>query len=83
MGITSSTVTTLYIPYGSLGSWSYDACYTDSVSARAFNARVDIDPANMTIENCIAFCQAADFIYAGVEYAQECCMLFHVLLGMG
>ena len=29
--------------------------------------------AAMTVELCTSACQAANFIYAGVEYAQECC----------
>ena len=27
----------------------------------------------MTVESCVAFCSGKNYIYAGVEYAQECC----------
>jgi hypothetical protein len=27
----------------------------------------------MTVENCVDFCNGQKYIYAGVEYAQECC----------
>lgn len=27
----------------------------------------------MTVESCVAFCSGQNYIYAGVEYAQECC----------
>jgi hypothetical protein len=27
----------------------------------------------MTVENCVNFCNGQNYIYAGVEYAQECC----------
>jgi hypothetical protein len=28
----------------------------------------------MTVESCISFCDERLFVYAGVEYGQECCM---------
>jgi glucan 1,3-beta-glucosidase len=30
----------------------------------------------MTIELCQAACKGSGYVYAGVEYAVECCMLF-------
>jgi hypothetical protein len=27
----------------------------------------------MTVESCVNFCNGKNYIYAGVEYAQECC----------
>ena len=27
----------------------------------------------MTVENCVNFCNGQHFIFAGVEFAQECC----------
>ncbi len=27
----------------------------------------------MTVGNCISFCENQDYIYAGVEFTQECC----------
>ena len=27
----------------------------------------------MTVENCVNFCNTQNFVYAGVEYGQECC----------
>ena len=31
------------------------------------------DAAGMTVESCVNFCNNKNFIYAGVEYGQECC----------
>lgn len=31
------------------------------------------DPNSMTEEGCVAYCDARGYIYAGLEYAYECC----------
>jgi hypothetical protein len=33
-------------------------------------------PAKMTVDLCTSACQAAGYVLAGVEYAQECCKCF-------
>ena len=27
----------------------------------------------MSVESCVAFCDGKNYIYAGIEYGQECC----------
>ncbi|KAJ7500409.1 WSC domain-containing protein [Mycena galericulata] len=53
------------------GNWSFDGCFTDISTARTLAASVTVGP-NMTVETCIAFCTAGDYIFAGVEFGQEC-----------
>jgi len=48
-----------------------DGCYTDISTARTLAASAAVSP-NMTVETCIAFCTAGDYIFAGVEFGQEC-----------
>ncbi|KAF8169268.1 copper radical oxidase [Mycena galopus ATCC 62051] len=54
------------------GNWSSIGCYTDSTAARTLTGASFTDTANMTVENCINFCDGQQFIYAGVEFMQEC-----------
>lgn len=54
-------------------NWTYQGCFSDSVASRTLAAATDIDPTALTEESCIAFCASAGYIYAGVEYTQECC----------
>jgi len=53
------------------GNWSLVGCFTDVSTARTLAATATVGP-NMTIETCIAFCNAGGFIFAGVESGQEC-----------
>ncbi|KAJ6532912.1 galactose oxidase [Mycena vulgaris] len=53
------------------GNWSSLGCYTDG-AARTLTGASNTDTANMTVENCIAFCDSKNFIFAGVEFMQEC-----------
>ncbi|KAJ6589389.1 glyoxal oxidase N-terminus-domain-containing protein [Mycena capillaripes] len=54
------------------GNWSSIGCYTDNTGARTLTGSTFTDPVNMTVENCIDFCDAKNFILAGVEFMQEC-----------
>jgi WSC domain len=45
----------------------------DNVAARTLTSVGYTDAKNMTVENCVNFCNTQDFIYAGAEYGQECC----------
>ncbi|KAJ7718195.1 WSC domain-containing protein [Mycena maculata] len=53
------------------GNWSLAGCYTDVSTARTLAATATAGP-NMTVEACIAFCAAGDYIFAGVEFGDEC-----------
>ncbi|KAJ7229668.1 glyoxal oxidase N-terminus-domain-containing protein [Mycena haematopus] len=54
------------------GNWSSIGCYTDDTAARTLTGSSFTDTANMTVENCISFCNDQEFIFAGVEFMQEC-----------
>lgn len=55
------------------GSWVSKGCYTDV--GRTLTGGGYTDNVAMTDESCINYCNSGGFIYAGTEYAQECCML--------
>ena len=48
----------------------------DNVAARTLISASFKDTKNMTVENCVNFCNKQKFIYAGVEFAHECCKSF-------
>ena len=47
--------------------------FRDNVAARTLTSVGYTDTKNMTVENCVNFCDTQNFVYAGVEYGQECC----------
>ncbi|KAJ7479694.1 galactose oxidase [Mycena latifolia] len=50
------------------GNWSSIGCYTDSTVARTLSGASTTDPVNMTVENCIGFCDSKKSVFAGVEF---------------
>ncbi|KAH9173154.1 WSC domain-containing protein [Lactarius sanguifluus] len=52
------------------GGWTSEGCYSDSVSSRTLERRVDVG--SVTVESCVAACQSQSFTIAALEYAQEC-----------
>ncbi|KAL0947951.1 hypothetical protein HGRIS_010580 [Hohenbuehelia grisea] len=54
------------------GNWTSRGCFVDNPGARTLSAKNFVSTDNMTVENCIAFCDSNSFIFAGVEFAQEC-----------
>ncbi|KAJ6565672.1 copper radical oxidase [Mycena sp. CBHHK59/15] len=50
------------------GNWSSIGCYTDSIAARTLTGASTTDLVNMTVENCIDFCDSKQLIFAGVEF---------------
>ncbi|KAI0052846.1 copper radical oxidase [Auriscalpium vulgare] len=54
------------------GNWSSAGCYTDNPATRTLSSASFTDTQNMTVENCVTFCDNQAFIFAGVEFAQEC-----------
>jgi glucan 1,3-beta-glucosidase len=59
----------------SLIGWNFRGCYTDQVSARTLGNTMSVPggPSAMSVEACLAVCQAAGYSLAGVEYSAECC----------
>lgn len=48
-----------------LSTWSYVGCRSDNVSARVLDGAMMADDKAMTGENCIEYCSAKGYIYAG------------------
>lgn len=51
---------------------------SDPGNPRTLSAATYGDGTAMTDESCVNFCKGKGFIYAGVEYAQECCKSSHL-----
>ncbi|CAK5270562.1 unnamed protein product [Mycena citricolor] len=61
------------VPTGLSGNWSSLGCYTDNqAGGRTLLGASFTNTTGMTVQRCIAFCDGQSFIYAGVEYGQEC-----------
>ncbi|KAF9049496.1 copper radical oxidase with WSC domains [Hymenopellis radicata] len=60
------------VPSDLPGNWTSVGCYTDVAGVRTLSASTYTDTKNMTVGNCISFCENQDYIYAGVEFSQEC-----------
>ena len=45
----------------------------DNVAARTLTFATYTDTTNMTVQNCVNFCNNKHYIFSGVEYGQECC----------
>ena len=58
--------------------WTALGCYTDTAAPRTLGAQVSVHAA-MTIERCIATCDAADYKYAGLEFGSEWSLFFLIL----
>ncbi|KAL4076636.1 glyoxal oxidase [Scleroderma yunnanense] len=56
------------------GNWTSYGCWTDNTGSRTLSSASYTDTTDMTVESCISFCSTGSnsYIYAGVEYAQEC-----------
>jgi hypothetical protein len=51
--------------------------FSDNVGgSRTLTEATYTNTTGMTDESCIAFCTTGGFIFAGAEYAQECCEFF-------
>ncbi|CCA72580.1 related to glyoxal oxidase precursor [Serendipita indica DSM 11827] len=51
-------------------TWAYLGCYTDG-AARSLPAFGTVS-ATMTVDTCVALCDSQNYLYAGLEYSQEC-----------
>ncbi|KAF9484627.1 copper radical oxidase [Pholiota conissans] len=54
------------------GTWTFQGCVTDSTGSRTLTGATTADGTGMTIENCINFCAASNWVFAGVEFGDEC-----------
>lgn len=61
----------LTVPAKLPGTWVSQGCWTDV--GRTLNNGGYANATAMTDESCIAYCEKGGYIYAGTEYAQECC----------
>jgi hypothetical protein len=55
---------------------------SDNVNARTLVNQLTVT-GSMTVEKCLAACQASNFSFSGLEYRQQCCMwLSSACIGM-
>jgi hypothetical protein len=52
-------------------TWTYQGCYSDP-GPRTLSGPSYVNSTAMTDETCIGFCSEQYYIYAGLEYSQEC-----------
>jgi hypothetical protein len=54
--------------------WTFIACFTDEINARALLNQVQIagGPGAMTVENCNDRCEVDNYLLSGVEFGHEC-----------
>lgn len=59
---------------GQKTQYAYQGCYTEGSSGRSLggSGSYSTTSKNMTVEFCAKTCHSKGFIYAGVEYSQEC-----------
>lgn len=60
------------IPTTLPGTWTYQGCYTDP-GPRTLAGASYVNTTGMTDESCIKYCDGLSYLYAGLEYSQECC----------
>jgi WSC domain len=48
-------------------------CFSDTGNPRTLQSASYINTTGMTEESCVTYCKGLKYIYAGVEYSQECC----------
>lgn len=55
-------------------NWTSQGCYTDNVNGRAMAGyAIPQGSVNMTVTRCAQECWTLGYVYAGMEYADECC----------
>ncbi|KIN04658.1 hypothetical protein OIDMADRAFT_156821 [Oidiodendron maius Zn] len=69
--------------YNPVIRWRYLGCYNKTIYYPGFGERALYDGVReslsiMTVRMCITFCDSDDYVYAGVEYGQECYCSYHM-----
>jgi hypothetical protein len=62
----------LTIPASPVTGWNFKSCWIDNTGSRTLNG-ASMTSNTLTIESCINFCAAGNYVYAGMEYSDECC----------
>jgi hypothetical protein len=57
-----------------VGSYTFQGCYTEGTNVRALSGEAFYDYTAMTLESCASSCTG--FTYWGVEYGGECLYTF-------
>ncbi|CAL1701840.1 unnamed protein product [Somion occarium] len=52
--------------------WTAQGCITDNPGARSLTGSTFTDTQAMTVESCVNFCVSGGFVFAGLEFSQEC-----------
>ena len=51
--------------------WSYQGCWVDNAYGRILSVQYP-DNSTLTVESCVAMCQAANYNVTGIEYSKQC-----------
>ncbi|KAF9692974.1 hypothetical protein EKO04_009153 [Ascochyta lentis] len=70
-GVALGTSKVNYVDVTQTKKWAYVGCGKDNIGDRAFTG-ASFSRQNTTVEDCIDFCSASGFSYAGLEYKSEC-----------
>ncbi|KAF7359862.1 hypothetical protein MVEN_00711600 [Mycena venus] len=52
--------------------WAYVGCFVDGATGRVLTTQILPDNANLTMESCVASCDALNFTIAGGEFSIQC-----------
>lgn len=52
--------------------YTYQGCWAEGSNSRALTGASLVNSTGMTVEQCIGFCSASSWGYAGLEYGSEC-----------
>jgi len=69
LNVYNNTAISLVTP--TFETWKSIGCYSDSINARTLVNPTTVS-GSMTVEKCLAACQAANFSFAGLEYSEQC-----------
>jgi len=74
----TSTTTSTPVPTGGpivnpgVGGYTSIGCYTEATTGRALPNGFAMPAGNKHVATCVAGCAAKNYLYAGLEYGQEC-----------
>ncbi|KAF8573858.1 WSC-domain-containing protein [Ramaria rubella] len=54
------------------GNWAFLGCFEETVNSRVLNGATFTNSTEMTIEACVDFCNSQSFVYAGLEFGEQC-----------
>ncbi|KAF8576591.1 WSC-domain-containing protein [Ramaria rubella] len=52
--------------------WAFLGCFQENLNSRVLSAATFTNSTSMTIEACVNFCNSQSFVYAGLEFGEQC-----------